>query len=173
MASPRREPGDPSPYIHFVNKFPVYFLTWTTYGTWLHGDPRYSVDDEHNTPKTDRLAPDPVIHSARRTSLRQPPVILDEAARSTVHGAIESHAAHRGWHIHALNVRSNHVHVVVSASTHTPEVVMGQFKQWSSRLLRDRGNISHKHIWTRMGSTRWIRDTDSLAKAIDYVLNHQ
>ena len=25
----------------------AYFLTWTCYGIWLHGDERGSVDDEH------------------------------------------------------------------------------------------------------------------------------
>lgn len=157
-----------------MNKFPVYFLTWTTYGTWLHGDPRGSVDDDHNTPRTDRLPPNEPLHAVQQSRLREPPLILDDHARSIVHNAIEAHAAHRVWHIHALNVRSNHVHAVISASTHTPEIVMSQFKQWSSRLLREHSEFAdRKSIWTKMGSTRWINDESSLLKAIDYVLNHQ
>lgn len=156
-----------------MNKFPVYFLTWTTYATWLHGDPRGSVDDDHNTPRTHRLPPSEPLHAVQQSRLREPPFILDEHARSIVHDAIKSHAAHRAWHIHALNVRSNHVHVVVSASTHTPEIVMSQFKQWSTRHLRDQGLITQQRIWAKMGSTRWINDEPSLLKAINYVLSHQ
>ena len=37
----------------------AYFLTWTTYGTRLHGDQRGSIDAAHNTPGTDILLPDP------------------------------------------------------------------------------------------------------------------
>lgn len=156
-----------------MNRFPVYFLTWATYATWLHGDPRGSIDDEHNKPRTDWLPPDPVLFARRENSLCEPPMILDERTRAIVHDAIKAHALHRAWHIHALNVRSNHVHVVVAASTHTPEIVMSQFKQWSTRHLRDRGVITQKRIWAKMGSTRWINDERSLLKAIDYVLNHQ
>ena len=37
---------------------PSYFLTFTTYGTWLHGDTRGSVDREHNIVETPYLEPD-------------------------------------------------------------------------------------------------------------------
>jgi hypothetical protein len=34
----------------------AYLLTWTRYGTWLHGDERGSVDAEHHTPGEPLLA---------------------------------------------------------------------------------------------------------------------
>jgi len=36
----------------------AYLITFTTYGTWLHGDPRGSVDREHNVWGTPFLDPD-------------------------------------------------------------------------------------------------------------------
>jgi hypothetical protein len=36
----------------------AYFITFTCYRTWLHGDERGSVDDEHNAPGTAVLPPD-------------------------------------------------------------------------------------------------------------------
>ncbi len=160
-------------YTLLVDLYPVYFLTWPTYGTWLHGDPRGSVDDEHNIPGTDRLAPNAALLARRSAALRERPLILDPRSREIVHGAIESHAAHRSWTIHALNVRSNHVHVVVSASSHAPEVAAGQFKQWSTRRLREHGEFERHHVWARMASTRWINDERSLALAIEYVRHAQ
>jgi hypothetical protein len=35
----------------------AYFITFTTYGTWLHGDERGSVDKGHNRVGTEFIAP--------------------------------------------------------------------------------------------------------------------
>ncbi len=37
----------------------AYLITFSTYGTHLHGDPRGSVDVRHNMPGTAVLPPDP------------------------------------------------------------------------------------------------------------------
>ena len=41
-----------------------------------------------------------------------------------------------GWRLHALTVRTNHVHAVVSADE-APEKVMTNFKIWATRRLRE------------------------------------
>jgi hypothetical protein len=38
----------------------AYFIMFRSYGTWLHGDSRGSVDRLHNTYGTPRLPPNPV-----------------------------------------------------------------------------------------------------------------
>ncbi|MCA9274227.1 MAG: transposase [Phycisphaerales bacterium] len=154
--------------------FPVYFLTWTTYGTWLHGDQRGSVDDQHNARGTPFLKPDSVCQVRREVSLAEKAFLLDVQGRGVVERAIEAHCAHRNWGVHALNVRTNHIHILVEASSHSPEDVMGQLKSWSTRYLRESGIVdTRRRLWTKMGSTRWINEAQGFQAAVDYVLNHQ
>lgn len=74
-----------------------------------------------------------------------------------------------------MNVRTNHVHVIVrGAERKRPEDVMGEFKAWSTRRLREAGLMpTEGEVWTFHGSTRWINTEASLAEAIDYVLQQQ
>ena len=152
----------------------AYFLTWTTYGAWLHGDERESADDRHNMPGTPYLEPEPARVERMRERMSERPFTLEPEARAIVDHAIRTVARNREWTIHALNVRSNHVHAVVRAPSHTPEIVTKQFKAWSTRALQDAGTGTDRaRFWTRMGSTRWVNTETSLHAAIDYVLNHQ
>ncbi len=153
---------------------PAYFLTWTTYGSWLHGDERGSVDDRHNTPGRPVLPQDTPRSRWMQHRLGHESLVLNAAQRRLVEDAVRSQASHRRWSIHALNVRTNHVHIVVSASSLQPEVVVQQFKSWATRALRAAEMFdAAQPVWTKMASTRWINDEASLVKAIDYVERHQ
>lgn len=153
----------------------AYLLTWTTYGTWLHGDPRGSVDYDHNIHGEAPLEPNP--HRFGRASAQMPrsAVALDKKARMIVHEAIAQCCAFRGWRLHALNVRSNHVHVVVEPMTlRSPESILVQMKAWSTRRLREGGSFtSEQRLWTTHGSTRYLWNEKSVLGAIDYVLLRQ
>ena len=153
----------------------AYLLTWTTHATWLHGDERGSIDRHHNRLGTPTAPPE--LARARIESSRAigPAFTLDGDARGIVDAVIRRHSEVRGWLLPACNVRTNHVHVVVgNCADHAPEDVMSQFKAWSTRRLREAGFASpDARVWTEHGSTRWINEQDSLARAIDYVLNRQ
>ena len=152
----------------------MYFLTWTTRGTWLHGDERGSVDRDHNTRGSPLLPPDLHLKLSTQERLVRDPVRLSVSQRSIASDAIERVCKHRNWSLLAMNIRSNHVHIVIEAPDSKPEIVMGQLKSWATRDLREAGEIASKgRIWTNQGSTRWIKDGASLTAAIDYVLNHQ
>lgn len=150
----------------------AFFLTWTCYGTWLHGDDRGSVDASHNQFATPLLAPSVKRLAIDQARLKYPPVTLDPAARAIVDQTIRKHVAVRAWRLHACNVRSNHVHVVLDRTGPTsPERVMEQFKAWSTRHLREAQWLSIDHpAWTEHGSTRWLFTPESVALAVDYVL---
>ena len=112
----------------------AYFITYHTYGTWLHGDERGSVDRKHNRLDTERLPPNAARECSARHRLKSDPVVLKTRQRQVVEATIREEAAHRGWFIHALTVRTNHVHVVVTANA-TPEKVMNDFKSWATRMM--------------------------------------
>ncbi len=151
----------------------AYLITWTTYGTWLHGDERGSADrTSPRTPGTPYLGPDRARASFERDELKSDPVLLTPPMRELINNIIREHCTFRGWSIHALNVRTNHVHAVVSAPV-PPEKAMGELKAWASRRLHESGLLDNEKIWTRHGSTRYLNDEASVDGAIRYVRDGQ
>jgi hypothetical protein len=83
----------------------AYFLTFTTYGTWLHGREPGSVDRAHNQFGTPVSPPDPQREAARRRRMRQPEYTLNQPQRQVVLRTILEVARHRGWTLYAVHVR--------------------------------------------------------------------
>ena len=72
-----------------------------------------------------------------------------------------------------MNVRSNHVHVVVTANC-KPEKARNAFKANATRKLREGGCWkSEKSPWAFRGSGRYLWTEEDLVKAIAYVENDQ
>jgi REP element-mobilizing transposase RayT len=149
----------------------AYFLTWTTYGTWLPGDQRGWA----RRGKGMQL-PDPSREARARTALAESPCTLNASQRALVEETIRRHCEIRNWHLYAVNCRSNHVHVVVSAPV-DPEVVRDQLKAWCTRRLRESesggATARREKWWTERGSERSLGDDESLEAAILYVRDAQ
>lgn len=87
--------------------------------------------------------------------------------------AIQGVCEHKGWTLHALNVRTNHLHTVVTASG-PPEPVMNAFKAWATRRLREAGIASaNQRVWSRHGSTVYLFRPENMAEKVRYVLDAQ
>lgn len=152
----------------------AYFLTWTCYGAWLHGDSRGSVDYHHNTPGTPVNDSDPVARSRAVDLMKWPAVTLDEPMRLTCRQTIEDHCRFRAWVLHAVHVRSNHIHVVISCGTTPPDRAVNQFKSWCTRRLREaRSFAPDRPVWTEGGSTRYLWREFDVAEAVRYVQDGQ
>ena len=148
----------------------AYFLTWTCHGTWLHGDGRGSVDGWHNRLGTPVYPADAARERIERSMMSGQVVRLDAEARRIVGDAIRNHCLHRGWELLAVNVRRNHVHIVLSASGEAIETVMGQLKAWGTRRLREAGAVAPGNaVWARHGSTRYLWKDVEVAAAVAYV----
>ena len=151
----------------------AYFITFTTYGTWLQGREQGWVDREHNEFGTPIPAGDSDLESKQTDKRRQCEYVLDEPRRRIVLSTIQEVSAHRNWTLWAVHVRTNHVHTVVTAAA-TPEKVMTDFKAWASRRLREQcAEPADRDRWTQHGSTRYLWTPDSLAEKIKYVLDEQ
>ena len=151
----------------------AYFITFTCYGTWLRGDNRGSVDDDHNSPGTPALAPDPQRLAHDRERLTEPPYHLDPPRRRITLQALREIAQRKKWMLHAIHVRASHVHVVVTAGT-TPERVMNDLKTATSRRLNQDYPTEHGRTrWTRHGSTRYLWSEEAVADKVRYVLDGQ
>jgi REP element-mobilizing transposase RayT len=101
----------------------------------------------------------------------QPPYSLDEPRREVVLAAIRQDCEFRGWTLHAVHVRANHV--VVSAEP-APERVMNDLKSYASRRLNEAGFDSRERKrWTRHGSTRYLWDEEAVGRACLHVWERQ
>jgi REP element-mobilizing transposase RayT len=151
----------------------AYFLTFRTYGTWLHGDERGSVDRLSNVYNTPKLPADPRRLARNEGRRVLEPAALDAGRRDATQAAIRETCDVRGWSLCALNVRTNHVHSVVWAPC-AAERVLNAFKANATRVMRERGLWrDERSPWSRGGSTKYLWNETSLEAAIFYVLHRQ
>lgn len=157
------------------NDIPYGFLiTFRSYGTWLHGDERGSVDRNHNTYGSPRIPENAGLKKLSRSTMKRPPVVLNRKMRKAVEIAIREVCQHRGWTLRAINVRTNHVHVVVSTSDRDHSKVLNAFKAYSTRKMRELGCwASDATPWVDKGSQRVLWNGYALAAACDYVVHGQ
>jgi REP element-mobilizing transposase RayT len=151
----------------------AYFITWSTYGTWLPGDERGWVEYRRGW-----HLPDPVRKLEAAAKMTENACRLGPEQRDAVHEQVAETCRFRGWTLHSVNCRSNHLHVVVTA-TESPEMVRSQLKAWCTRKLKNlaeakapRG-ITRENWWAERGSQRYINDEASLEAAIIYVRDLQ
>jgi REP element-mobilizing transposase RayT len=104
-------------------------------------------------------------------NLAEEPFLLDgSSCRAHVEEAIREVCRHRKYGLPAINVRTNHVHAVVSAAIR-PERIATEFKAYSTRLLRHKGLIGReRRVWSRGESTRYLWKERHVELAVDYVL---
>jgi len=151
----------------------AYFITFSTYGSRLHGDQRGSVRrNAIGQPRT--TIPE---NRRRRTfefdELQHDPVLLSDEQRRETDAEIRRICAYEEWTLHALNVRTNHVHVLVSGSE-SPEAMMLAFKSWTTRRLRSLALVAPDcRVWTRHGSTRYVWSESAAARVWHYVVHGQ
>jgi REP element-mobilizing transposase RayT len=150
----------------------AYFITFRSYGTWLHGR-RGSVDRFHNTYGTPRLPPDKKRLQYNLRRLSQRPATLGVRARAAVDSAIRETCEIRNWGLWAFNIRTNHVHSVVSANCQ-PGLILNALKANATRKMRETGCWrSERSPWVRRGSKRYLWNERALLEAIAYVLYDQ
>jgi hypothetical protein len=107
----------------------AYFLTFGSYGSRLHGDPRGSIDRHHV----------PVLRDDFRRRFEERLMVsggfaFQPAQRETLELAFAETCAFRSWALWAVNIRLSHVHVVVSGET-TPERIMTALKANATRAF--------------------------------------
>jgi len=151
----------------------AYLITFNTYGTWLHGDKRGSVDRYHNRYGTPRVPADPLREGYERGLLKHPPVKLTPLERKVVMDAIKEICKEEGWDLWVVNARSNHVHTVVSAYCKS-KAVRTALKACATKNLRQRGCWQHEYSpWADGGSQKNLWTHQSVINAVVYVQYEQ
>lgn len=98
---------------------------------------------------TPRRAANPKLLRLTRQKMKEEPVLLKESQRAVVKMAINEVCDYRRYDLKAINVRTNHAHVVVTAQS-KPEPIVDAFKSYSTRRLRDAGLIAGKSVRGRV-----------------------
>jgi REP element-mobilizing transposase RayT len=153
----------------------AYFITSSTYGTWLHGTDKGlgSVDANHNRYGAAFVTPDDGRHGKSRQSMAQDEYILDARRREVVRDAIVALAREKGWPLLAVHVRSNHVHLVIGGDR-DPGRLMSDLKARASRELTRAGfEDADRRRWTRHGSTLHLFTTAEVDEKVEYTLYRQ
>ena len=152
----------------------AYLITFTCKGARLHGDIRGSVDRDHNQYEQDFVPANVIRRTAVSNRMDSEQFVLSMAQRGVVEATIREVCEYRHWTLHAIAVRTNHVHVVVSVGGQMPEKAMENFKTYSTRRLREAGLLSpEEKPWTRHGSTIYLWKEAAVAGAVDYVNEQQ
>src|SRR3989442_988477 len=150
-----------------------YLITFRSSGTWLHGDSRGLVDRFHRTYGTPMLPPNVQRSRYKERLSNQPPVTLNPQQRAAVESGIRETCTIRNWTLWAFNVRTNHVHAVVSANC-KPERILSALKANATRLMREAGCWkSDRSPWVYRGSKRYLWTEKELLDAIAYVMYDQ
>ncbi|TWT69327.1 transposase [Crateriforma conspicua] len=155
------------------------FITWTTYGSWLPGDAR-----GWTRWKQGEQQPQPVLEDWCKDRMNENAVLLESSQRESVEEVIRQHAQRRGWQLHAVSARSNHVHIVVTVvpSIGDPNFRMSdgvkrvrdQFKANATRVLRHGQNpVMNEKVWTKGGDIQLIVTDDDLEQVMIYVSEAQ
>jgi REP element-mobilizing transposase RayT len=151
----------------------AYLFTFRCHGTWLHGDERGAVDRFHNRYRAPLIPPNQKWHAHNKQVLKQEPVTLDEDERRSVDQAIRETCELRGWLLQAVNVRTNHAHLVVSIGHALPGSALSASK--ATRPAKcDNGLWPHSTSpWVAGGSKRYLWNERSISRALEYVINGQ
>ncbi len=150
----------------------AYFITFRCHGTWLPGDSRGFTNrgDGYDTPYNE---PNRGLAGEARSRMRDAPILLDPAQRALTERTIAEACTFREWTLLAVNARTNHVHLVVTAPD-KPERVMNVLKSRCTRMLREAALIAvATQPWSRHGSTVYLWDEQQVARACDYVVHGQ
>ena len=93
----------------------AFFISFCTYGTWLHGDKRGSTDRIHNQYGSPFIDPNEKWRRHNEQQLKTKPLILNAEHRQAIGFAIRDTCRIRKWSRLAFNVRTNHVHTGATA----------------------------------------------------------
>lgn len=147
----------------------IHWIT-STFGTWLHGDPRGSWRDGK------LIGPDPFLEEAVRGRMTRDAVVLSdfemELAATTFGALIQE----RRWPVYAATIQPTHVHLVFAPPADPIKTVIAALKYRSAaavlKLRRTMLREAPRSLWTEGQFPVFIEHEEHLLNAIEYVRRH-
>jgi REP element-mobilizing transposase RayT len=161
----------------------AYHITWGTYGTRLHGDPRGTVDRKHNEFGTPVLGFDEHRWEREKENLKFPPVVLTRDQMRSIESLVPEICERGHWKYITCAAGPDHVHVILK-SEHSPETIRRLMKRWLGQKLMQRYKNepgcpqpgkpgTGATWWAECGSIRWIDSERYLHNATKYVYDQR
>ncbi len=158
------------------NKKPIphaYFITCRTYGTWLHGDKRESVDRNHNVFLTPKIKQNVGLQNRMQNVCNEEAFMMNASQRQIVLQSIIDTCQCSQWHLYTAHVRVNHMHVVLK-SEKEPEKIATTLKAYATRYLKKHHpQLNRERFWSRGASTGYIFQSDNIFRAMQYTIEEQ
>jgi REP element-mobilizing transposase RayT len=165
-----------------VHRF--WFLTSTTYGTWLPGDERgfvgpvrtpLGVQTIHNLPGTEYDHDIQGLRRYARSQLKGPRIVLAPSQADVLIRQYYETARHRGWNLSAVGIMPTHFHIIVGVlDDPQPDEILSDFKSYGSRALNKKWDRPKSGTWwTESGSKRKLPDESAVLAAVEYIRRQQ
>ena len=146
----------------------AYHITWGTYGTRLHGDPRGTVDRAHNTRGTPVLGFDEHRWEQQKSNLKFAPVYFSREQMRFIEEMIPIVCERGYWTYQTCAAGPDHVHAILS-SPHDPETIRRLLKRYLGQELSAHWLPDGATWWAESGSIKWICDDRYFTNAFTYV----
>jgi len=148
----------------------VYFITFSTYGTRLLGRKQGSCRWDSSY-----VEPNEGLRRYMEENLNERPVKFSDVERAFVHDRFVYCADRYGWEIDALNVRGEHVHIVIFTSNgDSSEEVVRKLKTTATRALYEsKKRAIGSRIWTKAYAESVIWSIGFWRRKVEYTLKEQ
>jgi DNA replication protein DnaC/REP element-mobilizing transposase RayT len=147
----------------------AYFITVSTYGSRLPGDPSGWVERRRNQYGAPRGVPCIKLQQRSRWALRSDTLVLSPAMRSCVERSIRDACRLAGWAVIAIEVRTNHFHVLVASGENAGQT-LSRLKGCATRALRATSLVTHdQRVWSKQGSTKYVWTSRSVVRVKHYI----
>ncbi len=147
----------------------AFFITFTTYGSWLPGDERGWIDRSRISTGDAVRAGDPARHARNASSCSSRRVTLSGQMRAVVEQAIRATCVAAEWEVIALWVGQNHVHALVASGCSATRT-LSRLKGQATFALRQASLLApNSALWSRQGSTRYLWKQQSVTQVQYYI----
>tara|TARA_R110002049_G_scaffold27321_2_gene94357 strand:+ start:630191 stop:630532 length:342 start_codon:yes stop_codon:yes gene_type:complete len=97
-------------------------------------------------------------------------IVLDHSMQRTTDAAVREICGVRSWTLWAVSVRTNHVHLVVTAPEYDPRLVRDQLKAKATKELRLAFDIwKDRPVWTAKGDIEFLDTESDIEQCVLYV----
>ncbi|HUQ69889.1 MAG TPA: hypothetical protein VM165_10220 [Planctomycetaceae bacterium] len=147
----------------------AYHITFGTYGCRLHGDPRGTVDRQHNQYLEPILSEDRQRELENQERLRFPPITLTAEQRIFIENVTPQICVRGGWTLHAVAAGPDHVHVCLTGDAEGKRI-RNWFKRWLGEALSEKWPLLPEQTWwAEDGSVKWIFDEANFKNVVSYI----
>jgi REP element-mobilizing transposase RayT len=147
----------------------AYHITFGTYGTRLHGDPRGTVDRSMNGPGEPIIGADRGWWELERGRLKYEPVILTAEQMGFVESVLPEICDRGGWQFHTGAGGPDHIHNLITADA-DGEAVRKWLKRWLGEALSSEWKRPDGATWwAEGGSVKWVWNDAYYARVFGYV----